>query len=171
MSVRLHELKELLKARGIRPSSIRLRVLQYLLEARSHPTAEEIYRTLVREFPALSRASVYNALAALCAAGVVRMLTIERDEARYDVVENEHGHFQCDGCGKVYDFIFSPESLRYGGLEGFVVREKHLYFRGICPQCQKGGVRHGESGKDATAWGAVSGDGGEDHPRSEETPR
>ncbi|MBC7217727.1 MAG: transcriptional repressor [Candidatus Caldatribacterium sp.] len=168
---RFGELKEFLKSRGVRPSYIRLRVLEYLLQSRKHPSAEEIYEELQREIPTLSRASVYNALAALLEARVIRVLTIERNEARYDAVLSEHGHFQCDVCGKVYDFTFTFESLKYEGLEGFLVESKDLYFRGICPECKKGGVNHGESRKNASSWRAIPFNGGQDNPRDEEASR
>jgi len=146
------DLKELLRSRGVRPSYVRLKVLQYLLTEKTHPTAEEIYRALISEIPTLSRASVYNALAVLSEAGVIQTLTIERHEGRYDAKTEEHGHFQCEVCGRVYDFAVDFGFLRHEALEGFLVRKRDLYFRGICPECRKGGESHGKSGQDASSW-------------------
>lgn len=165
------ELREYLKSHGVRPSYIRLRVFGYLLESKNHPSAEEIYEALQKDIPTLSRASVYNALAALTEAQLVQVLTIEKSETRYDATISEHGHFQCEVCGKIFDFSFALESLQYEGLGGFLVTKKELYFRGICPQCQKGGRDNGKSGENAASWRTVSLDGGQDHSRGEETPR
>lgn len=147
----VEDLKELLRSRGVRPSYVRLKVLQYLLTEKTHPTAEEIYRALVSEIPTLSRASVYNALAVLSEAGIVQALTIERHESRYDAKVGEHGHFQCEVCGRLYDFTVDFGSMRHEALEGFLVKRRDLYFRGICPECQKGGESHGKSGQNATS--------------------
>lgn len=135
----IQEIREFLKSRGVRPSYIRIRVFQYLLETSKHPSAEEIYKELSQDIPTLSRASVYNALAALVDVQVVRALTIGKNELRYDATLPEHGHFRCEVCGQVYDFQFDLESLRHEGLEGFWVKSKELYFRGVCPKCMKGG--------------------------------
>ncbi|MEN3184548.1 MAG: Fur family transcriptional regulator [Atribacterota bacterium] len=163
------ELKELLRSRGVRPSYIRLRVFQYLLGTDRHPSAEEIYQGLLQDIPTLSRASVYNALAALVAAQLVRVLTIEKNEMRYDAALREHGHFQCEVCGQVFDFRVT--SFQWDGLEGFLVKSKDVYFRGICPQCRKGGEEHGKSRENATSWGTFPFDGGQNNSRNEEAPR
>jgi len=66
----------LLKA-GIRPSYPRIRVLDYLVTMKTHPTAEEVFSHLVKEMPTLSRTTVYNTLNLLVGAGLARTLTIE----------------------------------------------------------------------------------------------
>lgn len=146
----IRELKEFLRSRGVRPSYIRLRVFQYLLGTNRHPSAEEIYEGLLKDIPTLSRASVYNALAALVEAQLVRVLTIEKNEMRYDAVLPEHGHFQCEVCGRIFDFRVT--SLQCDGLEGFFVKSKDVYFRGVCPQCREGGEEHGKSRENAASW-------------------
>ncbi|MGQ9623714.1 MAG: Fur family transcriptional regulator [Candidatus Caldatribacteriaceae bacterium] len=155
-----------MRERGVRPSYIRLRVLQYLLHQKTHPSAEEVYQALFRDIPTLSRASVYSALRVLSEAGIIGVV-MEADETRYDANLAEHGHFRCEVCGRLYDFDFAFTSLRYGGLEDFLVQRKALYFFGICPQCQKGGDVHGELGKNATSGREISRNGSEDDPRCE----
>ncbi|MCS7241571.1 MAG: transcriptional repressor [Candidatus Caldatribacterium sp.] len=153
MPVSWSNLSELLRLRGVRPSYIRIMILRYLLEKKvSHPSAEEIYEELKKHIPTLSKASVYNTLAVLVQAGILRPLTIEKNETRYDVAFSEHGHFQCEVCKKVYDFTFTFESLRCEGLEHFLVKARDFYLRGICPACQKGGKEHGASWEDTTSW-------------------
>lgn len=163
-------LKDFLRERGVRPSYIRLRILQYLLDRRTHPGAEEIYQALVHDIPTLSRASVYNTLRVFAEAGVVKVV-VGTDETRYDANLEGHGHFRCKVCGKFYDFGCSLEALQYEGLEGFVVEQKELYFLGICPFCQKGGEFHGERRENAASGREVSGNGSEDYSRDEETPQ
>lgn len=64
------------------------------------------------------------------------MITIEQDEARYDADTSDHGHFKCEKCGTVYDFKFNMSDLVYTDLEGFEIKSKDLYFKGLCPKCK-----------------------------------
>lgn len=152
------QIKKYLTQKGLRPSHVRVQVLKYLLEHRTHPTADEIFSSLAEEMPTLSRTSVYNALRAFVEAGLVKVVTVEGDKARFDADMKEHGHFRCSRCGRVYDFGFSFEGLQWEGLEDFEVESKELYLRGLCPECKldnkkkKGGNGNGESSRDATSW-------------------
>lgn len=131
------EASRYLAAQNIRPSYQRVRILQYLMEKRSHPTADEIYRALTREIPGLSRTTVYNTLGLFIDRQIVQPLTIEENQTRYDADVLEHGHFQCRRCGRVYDF--SLDSLLLSGLEGFAIESRQVYLKGICPACRESG--------------------------------
>ena len=54
------ELMEKLLLKDIKPSYQRLRIFQYLLSHRTHPTVDEIHHALVAEMPTLSKTTVYN---------------------------------------------------------------------------------------------------------------
>lgn len=131
----LEEVKEFLAQQGIRPSFYRLKIFSYLINERTHPTAEEIFVHLKKEIPSISRATVYNTLNLFLAKKIVQLITIEKNEARYDATLSWHGHFKCLHCGKIYDFHIKKVELK--GLEGFKVKEKHFILEGNCPSCQK----------------------------------
>jgi len=130
------QIKKYLAKKGLRPSHVRVQVFRYLLEHRTHPTAEEIFSSLAEEMPTLSRTSVYNTLRAFTEAGLVKIITVEGDKVRFDADLSDHGHFRCSRCGKIYDFGFSFDGLRWEGLEDFEVESKELYLRGLCPECK-----------------------------------
>lgn len=103
-----------------------------------HPTAEEIFRAINRSDPRASRATVYNNLHALVAAGLVRELALEGSRsARYDANVRPHHHFVCEVCGGVEDV----EGLELPGLPrralpgGRLVRSYDVIFRGVCASC------------------------------------
>lgn len=79
---------------------------------RTHPTAEEVYLNLSKEIPTLSKTSVYNTLSLFVEKGLVQMLTIEENIARFDADTSVHGHFQCKVCGKIYDFLVEKEPIQ-----------------------------------------------------------
>lgn len=129
------DLSALLQKYRLRPSYQRIRILKYLLGNRDHPTADQIYRGLRDDMPTLSKATVYNTLHAFLDAGLVRSLSVDEKEARYDIVARPHGHFSCDACGALHNFEIDIESLPTDGLDGFRVEKKEIVFRGSCPQC------------------------------------
>jgi Fur family transcriptional regulator, peroxide stress response regulator len=126
--------KELTK-RNIQVSYQRIKVLEYLMAKRIHPTAEQIFNDLHKEIPTLSRATVYNILKVLVKAKLVRVITIEGNETRYDIDTENHGHFKCTCCGAIYDFGVNMDSFIPDELKEFQIDDKDLYIKGICPAC------------------------------------
>ncbi len=124
-----------LKNKSIHLSHQRIKILEYLFEKQGHLTADEIFRDLHKEVPTLSKTTVYNTLNLFVDANIVKMITTEENEARYELVSENHGHFKCESCGNIYDFEIDPDILPSSDLDGFVVHEKDIYFRGICPRC------------------------------------
>ena len=121
---------------NIRPSLQRLKVLEYLDDHETHPTADEIYTDLQKEIPTLSKTTVYSTLSALAEADMIRVIHIGDNEYRYDIRTEDHGHFKCESCGTIYDFRVDLSSLDTDDLRNFEVRDKNVYFRGTCPNCR-----------------------------------
>lgn len=130
------ELKKELMRRKIPLSYQRLKVLEYLTQNQSHPTVDQIFTDLQQEISTLSKTTVYNTLRVLDEAGLVRVINIENHETRYDINVENHGHFKCESCGKIYDFRTPKEALTYDDLKDFVIKERNVYFNGFCPQCR-----------------------------------
>jgi Fur family transcriptional regulator, peroxide stress response regulator len=128
--------EELLK-KGIRPSYQRIKVLEYLTTKRCHPTVEQIFNVLIKEVPTLSKATIYNTLNLLIKAKLVRVVTIEDNETRYDIMIPNHGHFKCELCGTIFDFTVNIDNFMTDELNEFKINEKNVYFKGICPSCLK----------------------------------
>ena len=129
------ELTTELKRKNIRLSHQRLKILEYLTGHLIHPTADQVYTDLQKDIPTLSKTTVYSTLSALAKAGMVRVINIEDIETRYDINTENHGHFKCDHCGMIYDFKVDIDSLATDELKNFSIRDKNVYFKGICPAC------------------------------------
>ena len=124
---------DVLQEKGIRPSMTRILIYDYLREHRTHPTVDEIYKALAPKAPTLSKTTVYNTVKLLSSAGVIKMLTIEEQQARFDACTDHHGHFLCEGCKKVYDFeVNIPEDNL---PEGFNAHTKEIFYTGVCKSC------------------------------------
>jgi len=124
-----------LAEKGIRSSYQRLRVLAYLREQQGHPTAEEVYEHVLEEIPTLSRATIYNTLHLFAGAGLLRVVDTVAPETRYDSLLAPHGHFHCDRCGALIDFAVDLDDVAVERLDGYRVRERHVTFKGLCPDC------------------------------------
>ncbi|PKM93278.1 MAG: transcriptional repressor [Firmicutes bacterium HGW-Firmicutes-1] len=121
----------------IKPSYQRIKIMQYLVERKNHPTVEKIHSDLVNEIPTLSKTTVYNTLTILMNANIAKSLTIHGNELRYDADIQSHGHFMCSQCETIYDFNIDFDNLCIDGLNNFQIDEKSLFYKGICEQCLK----------------------------------
>lgn len=128
---------EFLKSNEIKPSYQRMRIFEYLLSTKEHPTVDMIYKELIGEIPTLSKTTVYNTLNLFVEHEIVSRITIEENETRYDADTGVHGHFKCEKCEKVLDFITDLSKLEMHDLDNFQINQQHLYFRGICSECLK----------------------------------
>jgi len=124
-----------LAEKNIKPSFHRIKVLEYLMVNKNHPTVEQIYSNLKTLFPTLSKATIYNSLNLFVEKGLVQPITIEETETRYDSTVESHGHFKCDCCGTIYDFGIDVDSIVFSGLDNFTINSKEVYFRGTCRNC------------------------------------
>lgn len=121
----------------IKPSYQRLKVMEFVSESNEHPTVEKIFSALKPEIPTLSKATVYNTLKLFEEKNLIRSVTIEDNEVRYDAVVEEHGHFKCDGCGVIIDFPVQQKEETSTALEGCAIRQKDVFYHGFCSDCSK----------------------------------
>lgn len=144
MDISMKGIKEILLSKNIKPSHHRIRIFEYLMENKIHPTVEQIYSGLIDEIPTLSKTTVYNTLNLLVEADLVRVLNIDDIESRYDISTENHGHFKCEDCSKIFDFPINDVKLDTAKLSDFQVNKKNVYFVGICPRCLKNNKNHQE---------------------------
>lgn len=74
----LDEISQFLDQQGIRPSFQRLKIFEYLVNERTHPTADEIYEVLRKDIPSISRTTVYNTLRLFLDKKIIQMVNIEK---------------------------------------------------------------------------------------------
>jgi len=129
------KIKDYLLENGIRPVNKRVKIMNYLITKRNHPTAEMIYLELVNEIAGLSKTTVYNTLNLFVQEGIAHALHIESNELRYEADISQHGHFKCTECGEVYDFSFNQELIQDLRLKNFVLEDYQFSIQGICSFC------------------------------------
>src|SRR5215831_3941106 len=90
-----------LRGRGFRLTTPRQAVLEVVRSIKAHPTAEEVYRLVIRRAPGVSLGTVYRNLRLLVDAGLLGELPGPR--ARFDANTRAHHHFTCLRCGRIAD--------------------------------------------------------------------
>jgi len=133
--VSIGSLKDFLVNEGIHPSYQRLRIYEYLAQNNSHPTVDIIYNSLLREIPTLSKTTVYNTLNLFYEKGIVRGLTIDENEIRYDANTRPHAHFKCVRCGRIFDIEIDSTFFANSFVCHHKVNERQLYLKGTCSDC------------------------------------
>jgi len=143
----LEEVRSLLIARGLRVTAQRLAVYQYLLQHRTHPSAARIYEDLSREYPTMSRATIYNTLDLLAGLGLIQQLDLGDGTSRYDGNPDFHVHVVCRVCGSVADVEVGRSLAKLEGRIasqlGFAVSSRRYELFGLCRRCAAAGRASG----------------------------
>jgi Fe2+ or Zn2+ uptake regulation protein len=129
---------EQLRTADLRVTRPRLAVLEAVY-AHPHADTETIFgavRTSLRE---VSRQAVYDVLAALTAAGLVRKIQPSGSVARYESrVGDNHHHLVCRSCGAIADVdcaVGEAPCLTPSDHNGFLLDEAEVIYWGLCPDC------------------------------------
>ncbi len=125
------EAVEILEAHGLRASAQRVAVARHVLSAKNHPTANAVWKKVTRHFPQISRATIYNTLAAFVEAGLLHKLSLDDGDAVYDPCIEPHHHFVDDRTGQITDIPWDALQVDgLEGLEGIDVRDFQVVVRG-----------------------------------------
>ena len=135
-----------LKEIGLKVTPQRQAILRLLDGNKSHPSADRLYAEVLKEYPAMSFATVYNTLSKLAGSGRIQELDIDPGKKRFDPCTTPHSHFYCRVCGNVFDV--SCEIPLLSSVEDVKMIEEHhvdavqVNFKGLCRDCA-GKQRHG----------------------------
>jgi len=138
---RLDHLLSKLKERGQRITPQRLAILRILAKSEGHPSVEEIYGVVIKDFPTTSLATVYKTITLLKELGEVLELEFSHGSNRYDGNKPfPHPHVVCTRCKSIVDpdlESLSAMTAEVSEQTGFKVVNHRLDFYGLCPECQK----------------------------------
>jgi Fur family ferric uptake transcriptional regulator len=133
VSVRLRE-------QGLNVTAQRLALLR-AVAAGPHTTAEELFGAVAGDLGSVSRQAVFDSLAVLTEAGLIRRIQPSRSPARYETrVDDNHHHLVCRACGRVADTdcaVEEPPCIEASDDHGFAIDEAEVIFWGVCPACRE----------------------------------
>lgn len=127
-----------LRDADLRVTRPRLAVLD-AVSGHPHADTDTILGAVRTGLPEVSRQAVYDVLAALTEAGLVRRIQPAGSVARYEArTGDNHHHVVCRGCGVIADVDcavnFTP-CLTPCDDNGFVLDEAEVTYWGYCPHC------------------------------------
>lgn len=135
------EAAALLRAHGLQVTAQRLAVLR-ALPTRPHSSADDIYKVVHADIGSVSRQAVYDTLAVLTEAGLLRRIQPAGSPARYEErTGDNHHHLICRACGRATDVDcaagYAP-CLTPADSGGYEVDEAEVVYWGLCPECTAG---------------------------------
>ncbi len=143
---RLDALIKRLKDNGHRLTPQRLAIVSALANSSAHPTAEQIHKMILKDFPTTSLATVYKTITMLKEQGEIIELSFGDMGSRFDARDAApHPHIICTRCGSVFDLDveeafesvdFNVLATRMADKTGFRIESYRLDFYGICSKCQ-----------------------------------
>ena len=124
---------------GLKATPQRLAVFKALEGNKSHPSAEDVYKIIHKDFPTVSLTTIYRTLETLVKMGELAELQLVKGLRNYDPDTSGHHHIVCTVCGRVEDVFMScpaglelPEEIK----RSFVVDDCRITFYGRCDRCQ-----------------------------------
>jgi Fur family transcriptional regulator, peroxide stress response regulator len=126
-------LNHVLEAKGLRPTSQRVVILDYLQHIFNHPTAEEVFEAVQEKLPVkLSKATLYNTLNSLVEVGLVKTVSVEAGKIRYDANIEAHHHFVDTSTGVIHDIPWEKVSELCESLgSGYQIQDYSITFFGL----------------------------------------
>ncbi|MBU0666793.1 MAG: Fur family transcriptional regulator [Nanoarchaeota archaeon] len=115
----------------------RLKILDFMKNIHTHPTAEIVYNAVKKDLPAITLATVYRNLNLLARQGVILRFEIN-GEYHYDADMCSHQHGICKKCGKIVDIHqgeLSEYAIKNFKSNDFRAECVNIMFKGLCKEC------------------------------------
>ena len=93
-----------LREKGFKITPQRIAVYQLILSSKDHPTAEQIYQKVKKEYPTISPATVYQTLHLLTNMGIIQEMGFNNGISRYEPNTSPHINIICQKCGVISDY-------------------------------------------------------------------
>ena len=131
----VQQIMDRLAEAGGRRTASRQAIIEVIVEAGSHLTAEEIADQVHARFPSVNLSTVYRTLDALTDLGIVDHVHFGHGRAVYHRTDEAHQHLVCEECGAVEEFPVARLRAVPRVLDrdfGFEVDRRHFAIVGRC---------------------------------------
>jgi Fur family peroxide stress response transcriptional regulator len=134
------EAERILREQGARVTPQRVAILKAVESTGTHPDADTVYRHVSREYPHISRDTVYRTLSMMEEKKIIGAVLSFGNAKRYDPNTARHHHLICIRCKTIFDFnaenfdrLEPPVSMS----QRFKVVRTTVHVEGECDECQK----------------------------------
>lgn len=138
----IDELKKIVKQRGLKYTEQREIVLDVLIKAEGHLSAEEVYNDIKSGYKEsnIGIATVYRALSFLEEVHLITSITFGTDGKKYESnTKSHHDHLICTSCGKIIEFMDEEIEKKQEIIakdNGFKITNHVMQLFGECSDCQ-----------------------------------
>ena len=127
-----------IRASGVRVTAPRRAVVEALVAADDHVTADDLAARIAVAAPDVHLSTVYRTLDALERLGVVTHVHLGHGRAVYHLTDRMHQHAVCEACGAVVelpDDVLGEVQARLRRETGFEIDPHHFALVGRCAHC------------------------------------
>ena len=122
---------QILEEHDIKPTAQRVSIPEYVLRTQEHPSADKVWAVVGENFPAISRATVYNTLNLFVEKGILRALHLSADSVVFDPNVETHHHFIDEETGAIHDVPWDKVQVcNIDSLREFEVHDYQVVMRG-----------------------------------------
>ncbi len=130
---------EICRQNNLKITPQRTAIFQAVVKSENHPSADDIFRIVNREFPSISFDTVNRTLLTFTQIGLLTVAESYKGSRRFDPNVENHHHMHCLKCGNIIDFssdefnqLMAPEQL----MQKFAcILSSRIVFNGICTEC------------------------------------
>jgi Fur family transcriptional regulator, peroxide stress response regulator len=130
------EITEMLKSAGLKITPQRVAILQVLMDADIHPTAEIVAERLKNDFPGISLGTVYTTLETLSQKKLICKVQVDDGKLRFDAKTEMHHHLHEIDTGKIADYFdeelnnILKQYFAEKSIPGFDIKDIKLHIKG-----------------------------------------
>jgi Fur family peroxide stress response transcriptional regulator len=140
VEIRIQEILSKLRECKYKVTPQRVAIIKILADSKGHPSVEEIFERLQKDFPGTSMATVYRTIMLVKSMGEALELRFADGSNRYDGSKPyPHPHVVCTRCNKIIDLQASnlkAMARQVTEETGFRIETYRLDFFGVCAKCQ-----------------------------------
>jgi len=125
---------------NLRVTPQRIIIFNALLNDKSHPTADAVFKRVKKKIPNISFDTVNRTLLLFVRLGLLRLVEGYGPFRRFDTDISDHHHFHCSKCNRIVDFYCSgfnypeiPNQIK----NRFTITGKRVVLEGLCDLCKK----------------------------------
>ena len=136
---RVNEFIDRSKELGIKVTPQRIAIYKELASTDQHPSTETIYKKIKDYYPNISLTTVYRTLETFEKLGLISVVNVLYNAARYDANLDPHHHIVCTECKKVedvYDESLNNLDISNKTLGDYKVEGYSLLLSGVCQSCR-----------------------------------
>ena len=140
-----------LRGAGYRLTIPRQAILDLLSETSEHLSADEIYLTVHKTYPAIGLTTIYRTLQMFVDLGLIVKFDFGDKRARYELAEGvegkqHHHHLVCTECGKIVEYtdfmkeereLLHQTEIELSKKYNFNIADHLIQFYGHCDKCRR----------------------------------